>query len=75
MSLKYKRCTGLSEGLAWSLLGEGSWGPGNRGAGWMEATQQYCIPLCKDSGAVGMAPMEKVSWSLPRAAPHAQEQR
>lgn len=65
MSLKHKHCTGLSEGLVWSQLGEGSGARGIVAQGGMEATQLYCTPLCKDSGAVEMAPVENVSWSLP----------
>lgn len=45
MSLKHKHCTGLSEGLVWSLLGEGSGAQGIAVQGGMEATQLDCAPL------------------------------
>ena len=65
MSLKHKHCTGLSEGLVWSLAGKGVGARGMAVQGGMEATQLYCTPLCKDNGAVEMAPMGVVSWNLP----------
>lgn len=64
MSLRHKHCTGLSEGLVWSLLGKGVGSQGVEVQGGVEATQLYHTPLCKESSEVEMT-TEKVSWSLP----------